>query len=96
MYSVTLRNPTELHLFNKIHFSFIGLLFLDVNMIWKIHQYKCSMVLYLAFLGKVFLEDTIMKYQRNIYFKYNTCTIEEHVHEISTIIMLIYVKFMKC
>lgn len=37
-----------------------------------------------------------MKYQRNIYFKYNTCTIEEHVHEISTIIMLIYVKFMKC
>lgn len=54
------------------------------------------MVLYLAFLGKVFLEDTIMKYQRNIYFKYNTCTIEEHVHEISTIIMLIYVKFMKC
>lgn len=54
------------------------------------------MVLYLAFLGKVFLEDTIMKYQRNIYFKYNTCTIEVHVHEISTIIMLIYVKFMKC
>lgn len=37
-----------------------------------------------------------MKYQRNIYYKYNTCTIEEHVHEISTIIMLIYVKFMKC
>lgn len=54
------------------------------------------MVLYLAFLGKVFLEDTIMKYQRNIYFEYNTCTIEDHVHEISTIIMLIYVKFMKC
>lgn len=54
------------------------------------------MVLYLAFLGNVFLEDTIMKYQRNIYFKYNICTIEEHVHEISTIIMLIYVKFMKC
>lgn len=54
------------------------------------------MVLYLAFLGKVFLKDTIMKYQRNTYFKYNTCTIEEHVHEISTIIMLIYVKFMKC
>lgn len=42
------------------------------------------------------VEDTIMKYQRNIYYKYNTCTIEEHVHEISTIIMLIYVKFMKC
>lgn len=40
------------------------------------------MVLYLAFLGKVFLEDTIMKNQRNIYFKYNTCTIEEHVHDI--------------
>lgn len=54
------------------------------------------MVLYLAFLGKVFLEDTIMKYQRNIYHKYNTCTIEEHEHKISTIIMLIYVKFMKC